>query len=119
LAARRGAIVVGEQIFRQRRDEMGFLAFGAIVIVALGIGVAVQVLEKKVGYDWLMVAFIFAFGAYFSSETFPGSATFEVIKNWGPQVDGFYIIPGIVTGAVLALLAYFGTRNLPTTTSAA
>jgi hypothetical protein len=98
---------------------MGFPVFAAIVIVSLAIGVAVQLLEKKMGWDWLITAVPAIFGAYFASETFPGSTTFQAIKEFGPTVDGFYIIPGIVTGAVLAVAAYFGTRNLQTTTGPA
>jgi hypothetical protein len=59
------------------------------------------------------------FGAYFASETFPVSTVFESIKNWGPQADGLYLIPGIVTGAVLELAAFFGSRNLEPTTRTA
>lgn len=98
---------------------MGFPVFAAIVVVSVAIGVVVQLLEKKMGWDWLIIALPAAFGAYFASETFPGSTTFEAIKDFGPTVDGFYIIPGIVTGAILALVAYVGTRNLVTTTSPA
>lgn len=98
---------------------MGFPVLAAIIIVSLAIGIAVQLFERKSGWDWLIVAMPAAFGAYFASETFPGSTTFEAIKDLGPTVDGFYIIPGIVTGAILALVAYLGTRNVQTTTSPA
>jgi hypothetical protein len=93
---------------------MGFPVLAAIVIVSLAVGIAVQIFEKKTGWDWLIIAVPAAFGAYFASETFPGSTTFGVIKDFGPTVDGFYVIPGVVTGAVLALVAYLGTRNLQT-----
>lgn len=96
---------------------MGFAAFASIVIAALLAGIAVQFAQKKMGYDWLLIAVTATFGAYFASETFPGSVTFEYITNFGPQLDGFYIVPGIVTGVVIALLAYIGTRKLETTTS--
>lgn len=55
------------------------------------------------------------FGAYFASETFPGSTVFESIKNWRPHVDGFYIIRALIAGAVLAMVAFVGTGNLETT----
>jgi len=55
-----------------------------------------------------------------ASETIPGSTVFQAIKDFGPQADGFYLIPGIVGGVVLALVAYLGTRNLtPLTKTAA
>ena len=95
---------------------MGIAAIAAIVVVSLAVGVAVQYLTKTNGLTWLVIAATGAFGAYFASETFPGSTVFQAIKDWGPQVDGFYLIPGIVTGAVIALVAYFGTRTLETTT---
>jgi uncharacterized membrane protein YeaQ/YmgE (transglycosylase-associated protein family) len=98
---------------------MGIGVLAAIVVVAVAAGVVVQLLEKKSGYDWLIIAVTGIFGAYFASETFPGSTTFESIENFGPQVDGFYIIPGVVFGAVLALVAYVGTRSLTPRTSAA
>lgn len=90
---------------------MGVTAFAAIVLGALLVGIGVQLLERKFGYDWLIVAAPGLFGAFFFSETLPGSTVFEAIKDWGPQVDGFYLIPGIVGGAVMALVAYIGTRT--------
>jgi uncharacterized membrane protein YeaQ/YmgE (transglycosylase-associated protein family) len=91
---------------------MGIAVFAGIVVIAVAAAIAVQVLEKKAGYDWLIVAVTGAFGAYFASETFPGSTLFQGIKDFGPQADGFYFIPGIVGGVVLAVVAYLGTRNL-------
>jgi len=96
---------------------MGFPVFAAIVVVSLAVGVAVQLLEKKMGWDWLIIAVPALFGAYFASETFPGSTTFQAIKDFGPTIDGFYILPGVITGAILAVVSYFGTRNLQTTRS--
>jgi len=103
----------------QKEDEMGLEAFAGILIVAVVVGVAVQLLEKKISYDWLIIAVTGTFGAYFASETFPGSTLFQAIKDFGPQVDGFYVIPGVVFGATLALVAYIGTRNLTVTTRTA
>ncbi len=95
---------------------MGLFALAAILVVSLVIGIAVQFLDKRVPpYEWLIILATGAFGAYFASETLPGSSLFESIKNWGPQVDGFYLIPGIIGGAVLALVAYLGTRDAYTT----
>lgn len=91
---------------------MGPAVFAAIVVLAVIAGVAVQLLEKKRGYDWLIVAATGTFGAYFASETFPGSTLFQSIKDFGPQLDGFYLIPGIVFGVILAFVAYLGTRDL-------
>ncbi len=98
---------------------MGFAAFAGILIVAILVGVAVQLLEEKISYDWLIIAATGTFGAYFASETFPGSTVFQAIKDFGPQADGFFLIPGIVGGVVLALVAYLGTRNLSPLTKTA
>jgi hypothetical protein len=98
---------------------MGIGAFVGIVVVAAAIGIGVQLLGKKSGYDWLIIAVTATFGAYFASETFPGSTLFQSIKDFGPQLDGFYIIPGIAFGALLAIVAYLGTRNLTVTTRTA
>ena len=95
---------------------MGFAVFAAIVVLSLLVGVAVQVLgAKKSRYDFLIVGVTAAFGAYFASETFPGSTVFETIKNFGPSIDGFYVIPGIAFAFIVATVAYAGTRDTYTT----
>ena len=96
---------------------MGIAVFAAIVIVALLAGVAVQVLgAKQSPYDFLIVGVTAAFGAYFASETFPGSTVFSTITNWGPSLDGFVLIPGIAFGFIIATVAYLATRDLYTST---
>jgi hypothetical protein len=95
---------------------MGLAVFAAIVVLSLLVGVAVQVLgAKKSRYDFLIVGVTAAFGAYFASETFPGSTVFETIKNFGPSIDGFYVIPGIAFAFIVATVAYAGTRDTYTT----
>ena len=92
---------------------MGIAVFAAIVIVALLAGVAVQVLgAKQSRYDFLIVAVTATFGAYFASETFPGSSVFATITNWGPSLDGFILIPGIAFAFIIATVAYLATRDL-------
>ena len=91
---------------------MGLAVFAAIVVVSLIAGIAVQVLgAKKSRYDFLIVGVTAAFGAFFASETFPGSTVFETIKNFGPTIDGFVIIPGIAFAFIIATVAYAGTRD--------
>src|SRR5436190_22577672 len=95
---------------------MGFAVFAGIVLVSVVAGVAVQLLgARKSRVDALIVAVTATFGAYFASETFPGSSPFVTITNWGPAVDGFYVIPGIVFAVLIATVAYVGTRDLYTT----
>ena len=67
---------------------MGFPVFAAIVVVSLAIAIAVQLLEKKMGWDWLIIAVPAIFGAYFASETFPGSTTFQAIKSEDAAQNG-------------------------------
>lgn len=100
---------------------MGLAVFAAIVVVSLLAGVAVQVLgAKKSPYDFLIVGVTAAFGAYFASETFPGSTVFGTIKDFGPSIDGFSLIPGIAFGFIVATVAHVGTRDtyVPSTAGA-
>jgi hypothetical protein len=91
---------------------MGLAVFAAIVVVSLLAGVAVQVLgAKKSPYDFLIVGVTAIFGAYFASETFPGSTVFAAITNFGPTIDGFYLIPGIAFAVIIAIVSYVGTRD--------
>ena len=95
---------------------MGLAVFAAVVVVSLIAGIAVQVLgAKKSRYDFLIVGVTAAFGAYFASETFPGSTVFNTIPNFGPLIDGFYVIPGIAFAFIIATVAYAGTRDIYTT----
>jgi hypothetical protein len=98
---------------------MGIAVFAAIVLVSLLAGVAVQVLGARSSrYDFLIVSVTAVFGAYFASETFPGSSTFATITNWGPSLDGFVLIPGIAFAFIIATVAYVATRDIYTTSTA-
>lgn len=93
---------------------MGFFAFAGIVILALIAGFAVQMYEKRpLPYEWLIIALAGTFGAYFASEAFPGATVpvLESITDWGPTLDGMFVIPAAVGGIILAIVAYFGTRT--------
>ena len=93
---------------------MGFFAFAGIVIVALVVGFAVQMYDKRaLSYEWLIIAIAGTFGAYFASENFPGATVpfLEGIKDWGPALDGMYVIPAALAGVILAGVAYLGTRT--------
>jgi len=92
---------------------MGLGVFAAIVLVSLLAGVAVQVIGARSSrYDFLVVGVTAAFGAYFASETIPGSTVFATITNWGPSLDGFVLIPGIAFAFIIATVAYLGTRDV-------
>jgi uncharacterized membrane protein YeaQ/YmgE (transglycosylase-associated protein family) len=93
---------------------MGLIAFAGIVILAVIAGFAVQMYGKRaLSYEWLIVAMAGVFGAYFASESVPGAVVplLENIKDWGPTLDGMYVIPAVIGGVVLAVVAYFGTRT--------
>jgi len=91
---------------------MGLGILLTIVVVSLLAGVAVQRLgSRKSPYDFLIVGLTAAFAAYFASETFVGSTIFDTIKNFGPSIDGFYVIPGVAFGFIVATVAYIGTRE--------
>lgn len=93
---------------------MGSFAFAGVVIVALAAGFAVQYLTKKsLRYEWLIVAVAAAFGAIFASETFPSSVIFSGITSWGPDIDGLVLIPAVIGGVLLALVADLGIRTGP------
>lgn len=63
-------------------------------------------------YHWVLIALGTAFGAYFASENVPGATVpiLERVKDWGPTIDGMYVIPAILGGVILAVVMYFGTR---------
>jgi hypothetical protein len=93
---------------------MGFIAFAGIVIIAVAAGFAVQMYEKRsLPYEWLIIAMSATFGAYFASENVPGATVpvLDAIQDWGPTLDGMFVIPAVVGGVLLAIVAYFGTRT--------
>lgn len=82
-----------------------------IALGAVAIGFAAQQLEKHHSYAWLLIAAAFTSGAVLFSETLPASSLFEGIGDWGPQADGFYLIPGTIGAAVMGALAYIASRT--------
>lgn len=99
---------------------MGFTALLAIVVVAIFVGVGVQYLMgSTMSYEWLVIALAGALGAYLASETLVLSTLFEGIKNWGPEMDGLFVVPAAIGGVILALVADIGVRlSVPQTSPA-
>jgi hypothetical protein len=94
---------------------MGLTVLVTIVLASLLIGIAVQTVGRRSSAaDALIVAASAAFGAYFASETFPGSTLFQAFSDFGPSVDGFLIVPGVAFGAILATITYLATRDVYT-----
>lgn len=90
---------------------MGVTALLGIVVVALVLGIVVQLLTRSSHrYEWLAIAVAGAFGAYFASESFPGSNVFSGITQWGPELDGLLLVPAVIGGIVLAIVADLGIR---------
>lgn len=98
---------------------MGITAFLGLTVAAVLIGVVVQLLiTRPLRNEWLVVALAGAFGAIFASENLPGSYVFNGIQVWGPEFDGLFIIPAVVGGVLLALVADLGMRLEPTSLTA-
>lgn len=82
---------------------MGALALTVIVGAGLVIGLGVQYLtHPRTQLDWLFVAIAAGVGAYLGSEVLTN--VFGIMAG-GPEVDGLVIIPAVITGLVLGLLA--------------
>lgn len=82
---------------------MGALAITVIVGAGLLIGFGVQYLtQPRTQLDWLFVAIATSIGAFLGSEVLTN--VFGVMAG-GPEVDGLLIIPAVLTGLVLGLLA--------------
>lgn len=83
---------------------MGALAITIVVSAGLVIGLIVQALTKPQSrFDWIFVAVATAIGAYAGSEwltqsVFGGFAT-------GPSVDGLLIVPAVLAGLTVGLVA--------------
>lgn len=99
--------------------SIGSTALLVLVAIAVIAGVGINYLMKgSLRYEWLIVAVAGAFGAYFASESFPESYIFSGVTNWGPTVDGLYVIPALIGGILLALVADLGIRTGPEPRSA-
>jgi len=83
---------------------MGALAITVIVGAGLLIGFGVQYLtHPRTQLDWLFVAIATGLGAYLGSEVLTKNV-FGLMVG-GPEIDGLLIIPAVITGLVLGLLA--------------
>lgn len=82
---------------------MGALALTAIIGAGLVIGFGVQYLtHPRTQLDWLFVTIATSVGAYLGSEVLTN--VFGVMAG-GPEIDGLVVIPAVITGLVLGLLA--------------
>jgi hypothetical protein len=82
---------------------MGALAITVIVGAGLLIGFGVQYLtHPRARVAWLFLAIATGLGAYFGSEVL---TTALGVMATGPEIDGLLVLPAMVTGLVLGLLA--------------
>lgn len=83
---------------------MGAVGITIVVVVGLLIGLGVQYLTgPKARLDWLFVALATGIGAYVGSEWLTTTVFGQMAD--GPQIDGLVILPGIIVGLVLGVLA--------------
>lgn len=83
---------------------MGVLAITLIIAAGLVIGFGVQyATHPRNPREWLFVALATGIGAYLGSEVLMNS-TFGVFAG-GPEIDGLVIVPAIITGLALGLVA--------------
>jgi len=82
---------------------MGALAITVIVGAGLLIGFGVQYLTHPRSHlDWLFIAIATGVGAYLGSEVL---LNLLGLTAGGPEIDGLFIIPAVLTGLALGLLA--------------
>ena len=82
---------------------MGALAITVIVGAGLLIGFGVQYLTHPRSHlDWLFIATATGVGAYLGSEVL---LSLLGLPAGGPEIDGLFIIPAVLTGLALGLLA--------------
>jgi hypothetical protein len=83
---------------------MGALAITIIVAAGLLIGFGVQYLTKpRSQLEWLFVAIAIGIGAFIGSEWLTTNV-FDGMAG-GASIDGLVIVPAVIAGLVLGLLA--------------
>ncbi len=77
--------------------DVGMSTFAALLLVvaALLIGVIAQFIgDVNVSWEWAVIGIAALVGGYLGSEAF-GS-----VSTWGPEIDGFFVLPALI-GAVI------------------
>jgi uncharacterized membrane protein YeaQ/YmgE (transglycosylase-associated protein family) len=77
--------------------NVGMSTFAALLLVvgALLIGVIAQFIGAvNVSWEWAVTGIAALVGGYLGSEAF-GS-----VSTWGPEIDGFFVLPALI-GAVI------------------
>jgi hypothetical protein len=90
---------------------MGALAITIIVTAGLLIGLGVQYFTNPGSrLEWVFVALATSIGAVIGSEWLT-SSVFDTLAG-GPSIDGLVIVPGVIVGLALGLLADAFTRYI-------
>jgi hypothetical protein len=80
--------------------DMTLIAYAAVILAALVIGVLVQMyLSPKTPYEWAITGVGAALGAWFASEL-TWTQWFSS-ANLGPTWEGLLVIPAVIGGLVL------------------
>lgn len=86
------------------------LGLGGWILLVVGAllfgGIAQLVGETRTGYEWLVDAIAVGIGALVASEFIIGLQTFE------PVWDGLALVPALVGGLVVGVIAEVGTRYM-------
>ena len=85
--------------------SLGIWGWAALIVGALAFGVAAQLVgTTRTRYEWLADAIAFGIGALVASEFVVGWQAFE------PVWDGLAIVPALIGGLVVGLVAEVVTR---------
>jgi hypothetical protein len=84
---------------------MGSLALMLVIVVAIVLGIVVQLAGvTRSGYDGLITGIAVVGGAIIAGQWLGSSST------WGPQFDGLYLLPALIGGVVLGAIANLAVR---------
>ena len=79
---------------------MGGLALMLVIVAGIVLGVLVQMIGvTRSGYDGLITGIAVVGGAIVAGQWLGG------VSTWGPQFDGLYLLPALVGGIVLGVIA--------------
>ena len=84
---------------------MGGLALMLVIVAGIVLGVLVQMIGvTRSGYDGLITGIAVVGGAIVAGQWLGG------VSTWGPQFDGLYLLPALVGGIVLGVIADLAVR---------
>ena len=79
---------------------MGGLALGLVIVVGIILGIVAQLIGvARSGYDGLITGIGIVGGGIVAGQWLGG------VSTWGPQIDGLFLLPALIGGIVLAVIA--------------